>query len=132
MKPVSAKPFLLCMIMLLSGVCVSAAGADSPAIVQKLLKESLTHCNECSLSMFTVEYPPGGSSKPHRHDADVFVYVLEGEVLMQIEGQHPTHLQAGDTFIEHSGDVHLVSANVSETRPARFLVLMIRGVHADD
>ena len=30
------------------------------------------------VTMSTVEYPPGGTSAPHRHDAHTFVYVLEG------------------------------------------------------
>ena len=31
--------------------------------------------------MITVEYPPGASEPIHRHNADAFVYVLEGSIV---------------------------------------------------
>lgn len=36
--------------------------------------------------MLTVEYAPGASSAKHRHNANTFVYVLEGSIVMQVEG----------------------------------------------
>lgn len=80
--------------------------------------------------MLTVEYPPGGSSPPHRHDANVFVYVLEGAINMQIEGQKQVTLTAGQTFYEGPWDVHTVSANASATEPAKFLVVMVKDKNA--
>jgi quercetin dioxygenase-like cupin family protein len=73
-----------------------------------------------------VEYPPGGRSSPHRHDASVFVYVLEGAVTMQVAGGSPVTLKAGETFHESPNDVHVTSANASSTAPAKFLVHMIK------
>ncbi len=37
--------------------------------------------------MITVEYPPGSSDPVHRHNADAFVYVLEGSIVMQVRGR---------------------------------------------
>ena len=76
--------------------------------------------------MLTVEMGPGQASKPHRHDADVFVYVLEGSIVMQAQGQEAKTLKAGETFHENPSDVHLVSANASKTQPAKFLVFMVK------
>ncbi len=76
--------------------------------------------------MLTVEYPPGGASLPHRHDAQVFVYVLEGTVRMQVEGSPTVTLKAGETFYEGPNDIHSVSANASQTQPARILVFMVK------
>jgi len=76
--------------------------------------------------MLTVEYLPGGASAPHRHDADVFVYVLEGEVIMQLAGQQPRAPKPGETFYEGPADVHVRSANASMTAPAKMLVLMLK------
>ena len=76
--------------------------------------------------MLVVEYPPGGVSQPHRHDASVFVYVLEGSVTMQVAGSAPVTLQAGGTFYEAPGDVHVTSANASSKVPAKFLVYMLK------
>ena len=36
--------------------------------------------------MLMVEYPPGSSDPIHRHNADAFVYVLEGTAVMQVKG----------------------------------------------
>jgi quercetin dioxygenase-like cupin family protein len=77
-------------------------------------------------TMLTVQYLPGGASLPHRHDAHVFVYVLEGSVKMQVEGQPAVTLTAGQTFYENPGDVHRVSANASTTQPAKILVFMVK------
>ena len=76
--------------------------------------------------MALVEYPPGGSSIQHRHDADVFVYVLEGSVVMQVQGDAPVTLGPGQTFHEAPDDVHAVSRNASDTAPAKFLVFFVK------
>jgi quercetin dioxygenase-like cupin family protein len=56
----------------------------------------------------------------------VFVYVLEGSVLMQVAGGETQTLQAGEVFYEKPGDVHTVSGNASETEPATILVFMLK------
>jgi quercetin dioxygenase-like cupin family protein len=56
----------------------------------------------------------------------VFVYVLEGELTMQVQGGPKVTLKPGDTFYESPSDVHVVSANASQTAPAKFLVLIIK------
>ena len=76
--------------------------------------------------MLTVEYPPGATEPVHRHNAQAFVYVLEGSVVMQVKGQAPDTLGAGDTFYEGNEDVHLVGRNASTTTPARFVVFLVK------
>jgi quercetin dioxygenase-like cupin family protein len=75
--------------------------------------------------MITVEYPPGGSTPVHRHNADAFVYVLEGSIVMQVRGGKEVTLTAGQTFYEGPSDVHVVSRNASDTKPAKFLVFFV-------
>lgn len=76
--------------------------------------------------VLTVEMAPGQASKPHRHDANVFVYVLEGTLTMQVRGAAPVTLHSGDTFYESPTDIHTVSQNASKTEPAKFLVFMVK------
>ena len=76
--------------------------------------------------MITVKYLAGAASLPHRHDAQVFVYVLEGEVTMQLQGQAPVTLRPGQTFYEGPNDIHAVSANASQTAAAKILVFMLK------
>ena len=78
------------------------------------------------MRVVVVDLAPGQSSEPHRHHAHVFVYVLEGRVNMKVGGGDLQTLGPGEMFYESPSDVHAVSANASDTEPARFLVHMIR------
>jgi len=73
-----------------------------------------------------VTLPPGSDSPPHRHNAHTFVYVLEGNVEMQVAGGELQHLGPGETFYENPDDIHTVSRNSSDTEPARILVVFIK------
>ena len=73
-----------------------------------------------------VELAPGQGSQPHRHNAHVFVYVLEGEVEMQVAGGELMRLGPGEMFYENREDVHTVSRNASDTEPAKFLVHILK------
>ena len=81
-------------------------------------------------TMITVEYAPGASTIAHRHNAHVFVYVLEGSIVMQAEGGEAVTLMPGQTFYETPNDVHAVSRNASDEKPAKFLVFMVKDVGA--
>lgn len=73
-----------------------------------------------------VTLPPGSDSPPHRHNAHTFVYVLEGNVEMQIAGGELQRLGPGGTFYENPDDIHTVSRNSSDTEPAKILVVFIK------
>jgi quercetin dioxygenase-like cupin family protein len=74
----------------------------------------------------TVDFAPGETSQPHRHNADVFVYVLEGSIITQVKGGSPQTVRAGDVFYESPTDVHSVSRNASDTQPAKLLVFYVK------
>ena len=73
-----------------------------------------------------VEYPPGSSDPIHRHNAHAFVYVLEGSIVMQVKGGKETIVNAGQTFYEGPDDVHVVGRNASQTKPAKFVVVLVK------
>src|SRR5829696_2253707 len=77
--------------------------------------------------MIEVSYPPGAQDVVHRHDAHAFVYVLEGQIVMQLKGKPAVTLKPGQTFYEGPTDVHVVGRNVSSTEPARFVVVLLKG-----
>lgn len=114
----------------IAGVVLCVAGdslrAAPPAAVTTLMQRDLPDLAGKEALMLTVEYPPAGASLPHRHDADVLVYVLEGEVIMQVAGQPARTIGAGGTFYEGPADVHVKSANASATAPAKLLVFMVK------
>jgi quercetin dioxygenase-like cupin family protein len=76
--------------------------------------------------MITVEYPPGSSDPIHRHNAHAFVYVLEGSIVMQVRGGKEVTLTPGQTFYEGPSDVHVVGRNASQTKPAKFVVFLVK------
>ena len=100
------------------------------AVVKQLMDKDMVGVPGKELLMLTVEYPPGGASLPHRHDAQVLVYVLEGEVIMQVAGSPAVTLHQGQTFYENPSDVHVVSANASKTAPAKILVFIVKEKNA--
>ena len=76
--------------------------------------------------MIMVEYPPGASDPVHRHNAHAFLYVLDGSVVMQVKGGKEVTLTPGQTFYEGPNDVHVVGRNASKTKPAKFVVFLIK------
>jgi quercetin dioxygenase-like cupin family protein len=100
------------------------------ANVTQLMSKDLTDIPGKEGLMLTVEYPPGGSSPIHRHNAHAFVYVLEGSIVMQLRGGIESVLTPGQTFYEGPDDVHLVSRNASQTEPAKFVVFLVKDTGA--
>ena len=94
--------------------------------VRSLLSRDLAGAPGKELSMITVDYPPAGSDPVHTHNAQAFVYVLEGSIVMQVKGGAPTTLKPGETFYEGPDDVHIVGRNASHTAPAKFLVFLVK------
>src|SRR6187402_2211875 len=113
-------------LLILSPAISYAAENAPPAKATPLMTRDLEGIAGKELLVLVVEYPPGGVSQPHRHNASVFVYVLEGSVTMQVAGSAPVTLKPGETFYEAPGDVHVTSANASSSAPAKFLVYMVK------
>jgi quercetin dioxygenase-like cupin family protein len=111
--------------LLLLFLMTNTATAQQPDVVS-LMSKDLTDFPGKEVLMFTVEYPPGGADPVHRHDAHGFIYVLEGAVVMQVRGGQEVTLGPGQTFYEAPDDIHVVGRNASTTRPAKFLVMLIK------
>jgi quercetin dioxygenase-like cupin family protein len=78
----------------------------------------------------TVVLSPGEVVPPHRHNADVFAYVLEGSIVTQLEGHKSQTVHTGEAFYESTEDVHTVTRNASATQPARLLVFFVKTIGA--
>ena len=106
-------------------VMTSAAMAQE-AKVTSLMSKELTENPGKEVLMIMVEYPPGSSDPIHRHNAQAFVYVLEGSIVMQVKGGKEVTLTPGQTFYEGPDDIHVVGRNASSTNPAKFVVFLIK------
>jgi quercetin dioxygenase-like cupin family protein len=112
----------ICVLLCL----VASTTLAQDAKVATLLTKDLAGIPGKEGSMLTVEYAPGASSAIHRHNANTFVYVLEGSIVMQVRGGKEVTLGPGQTFYESPDDIHTVSKNASATKPAKFLVLFVK------
>ena len=105
---------------------VAATSAVQDTKVTPLMTKDLAGLTGKEAMMLTVEYAPGALSTRHRHNANTFVYVLEGSIVMQVDGGKEVTLGPGQTFYESPSDVHAVSKNASASQPARFLVFFVK------
>jgi quercetin dioxygenase-like cupin family protein len=113
------------MAWLLLSLMTSTVMAQEPAVTP-LMSKDLTDFPGKEVVMITVEFPPGGSDPIHRHHAHGFIYVLEGSVVMQVQGGKEATLMPGQTFYEGPDDVHTVGRNASTTRPAKLLAILVK------
>jgi quercetin dioxygenase-like cupin family protein len=117
----TTKLVALVLLCLMTGTAM----AQEPK-VKSLMSKDLAESPGREALVITVEHPPGGSNAIHRHNAHAFVYVLEGSVVMQVKGGQQVTLTPGQTFYEGPDDVHVVDRNASDTKPAKFLVVLIK------
>jgi quercetin dioxygenase-like cupin family protein len=112
---------------LIGMLCLLAAPAvaEGPKVTPLLGKDLAGLAGKEGV-MLTVEYAPGASSGKHRHNAHTFVYVLEGAIVMQVEGGEAVPLGPGQTFYELPDDIHTVSKNASDSQAAKFLVFFVK------
>jgi quercetin dioxygenase-like cupin family protein len=115
----SFRAYLAALLML-------AAVPGEAADVKELFAIDLADYSGKEGRMIEVSYPPGAKDIVHRHDAHAFVYVLEGQIVMQLKGKPAVTLEAGQTFYEGPADIHVVGRNASTTEPARFVVVLLK------
>ena len=107
-------------------VCLMTAALAAQTKVTPVMSKDLSGFPGKEGTISTVEYAPGESNAIHRHNAHVFVYVLEGSVVMQVKGGSQVTLGPGQTFYESPDDIHVVGRNASTTKPAKFLVFSVK------
>ena len=123
------KTLLLALLFLMPATLMAqqpAASQAPHASVTSLTSKDLPEFPGKEALMITVDYPPGAVDPIHRHNAHAFVYVLEGSIIMQVKGGKEVTLTPGQTFYEGPDDVHLVGRNASSTKPAKFLVFLVK------
>jgi quercetin dioxygenase-like cupin family protein len=117
------------LIAMLNGVAVAPAASQQQAPATKvtsLLKQVLAELPGREVVMITLDIPPGGGSPPHRHPGHyIFGYVLEGTYKIKLDQGAETIVSKGQIFYEAPGQLHAISANASQTEPAKVLVFIV-------
>jgi len=112
--------------MAVAAFLIASAVIAQDAQVTPLMSKDLAGLPGKEGLMITVVYPPGASDPIHRHNAHAFVYVLEGSIVMQVKGGKEITLTPGQTFYEGPNDIHTVGRNASSTKPAKFVVFLVK------
>jgi quercetin dioxygenase-like cupin family protein len=121
------KKLLICLCLTtVTLVATTGRLVAQQAKVTPLMLKDLTGIPGKEALMITVDYAPGATDEIHRHNAHVFVYVLEGNIVMQVRGGKQMTLGSGQTFYEAPKAVHVVGRNASKTKPAKFLVFFVK------
>ena len=115
------KSLILALALAFTGTLMAQEAQVTP-----LLSKDLPDFPGKEGTMITVVYPPGSSDPVHRHNAHAFVYVLEGSIIMQVKGGKEVTLTPGQTFYEGPNDIHVVGRNASSTKPAKFVVFLLK------
>jgi quercetin dioxygenase-like cupin family protein len=121
---------ILCSLLVAAlpfGSALADASTEKNAKVTLVYEHELPNVPGKSIRGVLVEYGPGGYSAGHTHPRSAFIYatVLEGEIRSQVNDGPVTTYKAGESFTELPGDRHGVSANASETQPAKLLAVFV-------
>ena len=121
----SKKIILVVLLSLITGTLMA-----QEAKVTRLMSKDLKDFPGKEGLLITVEYPAGSTDPIHRHNAHAFVYVLEGSIVMQLKGGKEVTLTPGQTFYEGPDDVHIVGRAADKTKPAKFVVFLVKNKDA--
>jgi quercetin dioxygenase-like cupin family protein len=87
-------------------VTIAVCGAPKPSAKwTELQRHDLTDIGREGVEML-IEIPPGVTTARHSHAGDDFGYVIEGTIVLQVDGQPPLTVKAGETFYTARGHIH--------------------------
>lgn len=128
-----ALPIIAVLIATLPFATAFAQSANEKAPKEKAAKVTVVYQHDLpnvpgkSLKAVLVEYGPGGYSAGHTHAKSAFIYatVLQGAIRSKVNDGPTTVYKAGQSFSELPGDRHAVSANASDSEPAKLLAVFV-------
>jgi quercetin dioxygenase-like cupin family protein len=128
----NTRKILLFLLLAFSGANVLAGSSQNSQVAKEtpLMTKALPDVPGREGRIETVVLSPGEVVPAHRHNADVFAYVLEGSIITQMMGGKAGTVHAGEVFYESPTDVHIGSRNASTTQPATLLVFFVKKIGA--
>jgi len=119
--------FLSAVAFAALSITAASAGDPSAGKVMVVFDRALPNVPGKSMKGVLVEYEPGGASPAHTHPNSAFIYatVLDGAIRSSVNGAPERVYNAGENFYEEPGSHHGVSANASDTEPARLLAVFV-------
>ena len=121
-------PLLLCFTLLI-GIATGTLATQvlnaqqAPTKRTELLTNDLAGIAGKRVTVYRTELAPGVSAGKHRHPVDTFVYVLDGTLTLEQEGQGSRTLKAGEVVQEVPGGIY--SGRNTGTSPLNLLVISL-------
>src|SRR5437868_13895133 len=116
------------VLLLFCGARISAQEAPPRSSGRDLMVKALPDLAGKEVLVRANVYPPGTSNPPHRHDAHVFLHILEGQLVVQLKDREPVTLNPGDTHYEAPDDIHMASRNPSDRVAAKALIFTVKNI----
>jgi len=114
------------VLCLAAGVAIAVIGAQPLRAQQQpikrtdLLKAELTEMKDSEMNVWVADVAPGAATGRHTHPTPRFVYVLEGAVVLELDGKPAQTFKAGQAFVEMPNQLHNFR-NASTSEPAKAL-----------
>lgn len=107
-----ATHFLLAMM----AMCTSATAQEAPVKATPLLEAAITGVPSHDLLMTRVEIAAGTVLPMHYHPNEEYLYILDGEAYLRIEGREDQLLKTGEAVVIPAGVLHTaVTTNSAAT-----------------
>jgi len=87
-------------------VVVGGVSAQQPGFSRTVIQRGDLSMPGREVVSAIAEFQPGATVGRHTHPGEEAGYVLEGTLLLELEGKPPVTLKAGETFFAPSGTVH--------------------------
>jgi quercetin dioxygenase-like cupin family protein len=121
------------IVILAAAVCAASApvaasahegGLARPQLIRQEVVRGMPRGESQEVRVMTAQFAPGDRTVFHTHRSPVTVYVLEGEFTLELEGQAPVKVAAGQAYVEPP-QVRMTGYNRSATAPLRVLIFYV-------
>jgi quercetin dioxygenase-like cupin family protein len=102
----TARIFAVALLIIASGLALSVAHSQQTAIKRTELQRHELSIPGREAIQVRGDFPPGAAVPRHTHPGEELVYVLEGAIEFQLEGQPPVTVKVGEVFFVPAGTVH--------------------------
>lgn len=114
----------LALLVMGSPALAQEAGLARPNLVlQEVLKE-MPRGERQEVRVLTASFKPGDRTPFHTHRFPVTVYILEGAFTLELEGQAPVTVKAGQAFVEPP-HAKMTGYNRSATESLRLVIFYV-------
>lgn len=113
-----AKAMLAALAAVLCGpAALNAQPARPPGVTRIDLQHHDLSIPGREVYQLRVDFAPGSAFPRHRHPGEEIIYVIEGAIEYQLDGEAPVILKAGDVLFVPDGAVHSAK-NAGDTNAA--------------